>query len=637
MTDRTKRLRIGVLGCGPIAQIAHFDACRKARNAELYAICDTAEDLLTKMAALHGPRKTYRQFDELLADPAVDAVIIGTSDPFHVPLSRQAIAAGKHVLVEKPLGVTIEECEQLRSAVRASGLVLQVGHNRRFDPGIAFAQRFIRDELGQHMGLKYWYYDSTYRYTMTDNLQPLVVQSGQARRPPGNPKENKRRYFLLTHGSHLVDSARFLGGEIARIRARLLERFGAFCWFVDLDFADGSLGHLDMTIAIRGDFEEGFQIYGEHGSVTGKVHLPWFHKSSIVMLLDQGPPVPSPLGRGRLHLQIADRKFRQRDPRRHAAGRGRRRRRPGQPAGDGGDRPLGRDRPAGRAGGDDGCRHMRLGIFAKTFARPTLPEVLAAVAGVGLDCVQFNLGCVGLDTLPADLPAPVADEIGRQFAAAGISMVAVSGTFNLIHPDLALRQSLLANLAVLAGACRWLGTEVITLCSGTCDPTDMWRAHPNNNSPQAWRDMVASLRLALDLTATSNVTLAIEPEPANVVDSAEKGVALLAEIGSPRLKIVIDGANLIHGAPPAQAGELLRRSIQLLAPHTAIAHAKDLAGLDAGRRPTLDYPAYLAQLAEAGFDGPLIVHGVDEQQAPQALAFVNAALGQCDIARALHG
>jgi predicted dehydrogenase len=282
LSAKSERLRIGILGCGPIAQMAHFDACRKSRNAELYAICDTAEDLLSKMAAVHSPRATYLKYEQMLADPQVDAVIIATSDQFHVPLSLQAIQAGKHVLVEKPLGVSIEECETLRAAVKSSGLVLQVGHNRRFDPGIAFAQRFINDELGERMGLKYWYYDSTYRYTMTDNLQPLIVHSESARKPTGRPKENKRRYFLLTHGSHLVDSARFLGGKITSIRARLVERFGAYCWFVALDFADGSLGHLDMTIAVRGDFEEGFQIYGEHGSVTGKVHLPWFHKSSIV-------------------------------------------------------------------------------------------------------------------------------------------------------------------------------------------------------------------------------------------------------------------------------------------------------------------------------------------------------------------
>ncbi len=282
MKKESRLLRIGVLGCGPVAQIAHFDACRKARNVELYAICDVAEELLGKMAAVHEPRVTYGDYDQMLADPQLEAVIIATADPFHVPLCLQAIAAGKHVLVEKPLGVTVEECEQLRSRLQQTRLVLQVGNNRRFDPGIAFARQFIKDELGQHMGFKAWYYDSTYRYTMTDNLQPIPFRSKQTRRPQEDPKADKRRYFLRTHGSHLVDSARFLAGEIAGVRARLLERFGAYCWFVGVDFADGSLGHLDLTIAVRGDFEEGFQIYGENGSVKGKVYLPWFHKSSDV-------------------------------------------------------------------------------------------------------------------------------------------------------------------------------------------------------------------------------------------------------------------------------------------------------------------------------------------------------------------
>src|SRR5439155_26023146 len=102
-----------VLGCGPIAQFAHFDACRKARNAELYAICDAAEDLLARMAAIHEPRVAYRDFNQMLADPQVEAVIIAVADQFHVPLALQAIAAGKHVLIEKPLRINIEECESL--------------------------------------------------------------------------------------------------------------------------------------------------------------------------------------------------------------------------------------------------------------------------------------------------------------------------------------------------------------------------------------------------------------------------------------------------------------------------------------------------------------------------------------------
>jgi len=278
----SRLLKLGILGCGPISQIAHFDAARKARNVELTAICDLADDLRERMAALHQPQAAYRAFDEMLADDRIEAVLIGVADQFHVPLAIKAIASGKHVLVEKPLGVNIEECEQLRKHVGASKLVLQLGNNRRFDPGVAFAAKFIREELGQMMAFKSWYCDSTHRYSMTDNLQPVVQQSKAARRPEGNPKADKRRYFLLTHASHLVDTARFLAGDIVSVRARLLERFGAFCWFVEAEFASGALGHLDLTIPIRGDFEEGFQIYGEHGSVQGRVYLPWFHKSSVV-------------------------------------------------------------------------------------------------------------------------------------------------------------------------------------------------------------------------------------------------------------------------------------------------------------------------------------------------------------------
>jgi predicted dehydrogenase len=282
VSDELERLRIGVLGCGPIAQAAHFEACRRARNAELYAICDVAEDLLARMAAVHEPRAMYLDYDEMLADPNVEAVIVAVADQFHVSAARQAIAAGKHVLVEKPLGVTIEECEELRAQVRAAGLVLQVGTMKRFDPGIAFARRFVAEEIGELLALKAWYCDSTTRYAETDNLQPLIVTSQKAKRPAGEPKADRRRYYLFGHGSHLVDTARFLGGEIVAVRARLVEKFGAYCWFVDTEFAGGVAGHLDLTIPVRMAWHEGFQLYGEHGSVLGKTYNPWYLKASDV-------------------------------------------------------------------------------------------------------------------------------------------------------------------------------------------------------------------------------------------------------------------------------------------------------------------------------------------------------------------
>ena len=79
MKKQDRLLRFGVLGCGPISQIAHFDACRKARNAELYAICDLAEDLVQKMAAIHEPKAIYTDLDRMLSDPQVEAVIVGTA------------------------------------------------------------------------------------------------------------------------------------------------------------------------------------------------------------------------------------------------------------------------------------------------------------------------------------------------------------------------------------------------------------------------------------------------------------------------------------------------------------------------------------------------------------------------------
>lgn len=282
MPTEPRRLRIGVLGAGPIAQFAHFEACRRARNAELYAVCDVADDLLQHAARLHQPRQLYTSYDDMLGDANVDAVIIATADALHVPLALRALAAGKHVLVEKPLGVSLESCLELRRRVRESGLVLQVGHMKRFDPGIAFARDFIAGEMGEMLALKAWYCDSTYRYTVTGNVQPIAFTSPAALRPAGDPKANKARYYLLTHGSHLLDTARVLGGPLVSCRARLVEKFGAYCWFVDVEFANGANGHLDLTVAVRMDWHEGFQVYGEHGSVIGKVYNPWLLKAADV-------------------------------------------------------------------------------------------------------------------------------------------------------------------------------------------------------------------------------------------------------------------------------------------------------------------------------------------------------------------
>ncbi len=273
---------MGVLGAGQIAQAAHFESCTKARNAELAAICDVADDLRTRMAIMHGVDKTYADYDNMLADPEIDAVIIATSDAFHVPASLRALAAGKHVLCEKPIGVTIEEAETLGQAVALYGKTLQVGHMKRFDAGLQSAKAFIESEMGDLIAIKAWYCDSTHRYAVTDAVQPLVVTSANAKKPSANPKADLRKYYMLAHGCHLIDTARYLAGDITAVTARLSERSGIWCWFVDVEFANGALGHLDLTVAVRMDWHEGFQIYGNNGSILAKTYNPWYYKTSEV-------------------------------------------------------------------------------------------------------------------------------------------------------------------------------------------------------------------------------------------------------------------------------------------------------------------------------------------------------------------
>ncbi len=287
ITKDARRLRVGVLGAGPIAQFAHLESCVKARNADLYAVCDAAPDLLARIGAHYAPQRTFTDYAAMLADPAVEAVIVATSDAWHVAASMAALEAGKAVLCEKPLGVSVEEVETLREVVRRTGRVLQVGHMKRFDPGLEAAKRFIDTGLGQPLAFKAWYCDSTHRYTMTDAVQPLPLTSSLQKKPAGNPKSDLQRYFMLAHGSHLVDTARFLCGEITRVRARLSERYGAYCWFIETDFADGTLGHLDLTVAVRMDWFEGFHLHGEHGSILAKTYNPWYYRSSDVEIFHE--------------------------------------------------------------------------------------------------------------------------------------------------------------------------------------------------------------------------------------------------------------------------------------------------------------------------------------------------------------
>src|SRR5439155_11898990 len=168
-----------------------------------------------------------------------------------------------------------------------------------------------------------------------------------------------------------------------------------------------------------------------------------------------------------------------------------------------------------------------------------------------------------------------ADRIRREAQSRGLTLAAISGTFNLIDPDREKRRRGLNRLKTLAAACKRLGTSVITLCTGTRDPEDMWKRHPENDSPEAWRDLLISMTEVLAIAEEYEVIFGVEPELGNVVNSARKARRLLDEMKSARLKIIMDPANLLHAVELPRMTRIFEEAFTLLGHEIVIAHAKD--------------------------------------------------------------
>jgi sugar phosphate isomerase/epimerase len=229
--------------------------------------------------------------------------------------------------------------------------------------------------------------------------------------------------------------------------------------------------------------------------------------------------------------------------------------------------------------------------------------------------------------MPDRVPSGVADAICSASAETGIEIVALSGTYNMIHPDRVERARGHARLETLAATASGLSTRLITLCTGTRDADDQWRPHPDNDTADAWSELVASMEIAIAIADRFDVDLGIEPELANVVNSAEKARRLIHQIGSPRLKIVLDPANLFEAETLADQRRIVAAAIDLLADRIVLAHAKDRrpdGGFTTAGRGVLDYRHYLTRLKIVGFDGPIVTHGLAPQEAPGVAEFLRS-------------
>ena len=278
---------------------------------------------------------------------------------------------------------------------------------------------------------------------------------------------------------------------------------------------------------------------------------------------------------------------------------------------------------------------MQLGIFAKTFETTGAEATLRAVAAAGFTTAQFNMACLGLPSMPDVIAPGDAAAVSAASRATGIGIAAISGTYNMIHPDPAVRRTGMRRLEVLAAACPGIGTRLITLCTGTRDAEDQWRWHPENASTETWRDLMDEMAAAVDVAERYDVILGVEPELANVVSSADRARRLLDEFGSPRVRIVLDPANLFEVADAQERRALVEGAINSLGADIAMAHAKDRradGGVAAAGQGVIDFRHFVAALLAGGFDGPLVAHGLAAVEAAEVAAFLSEVLADAGAA-----
>lgn len=278
---------------------------------------------------------------------------------------------------------------------------------------------------------------------------------------------------------------------------------------------------------------------------------------------------------------------------------------------------------------------MQVGIFAKTFPGSEPQAVLAAAHRAGYAVVQYNMACSGIGSLPQAIAPAMAAAVGAASAAEGVGIAAVSATYNMIHPDTAERASGRQAFAAIAAAAPVMGARLVTVCTGSRDAENQWRAHPDNQSAAAWQDLLDEFAQILPLAERHDLILGVEPERGNVIDSAARARRLLDTLGSDRVKIVLDAANLVDGAPQRDWAAIIEGAAEVLHGEIFLAHAKDRAADGAVAAPGLgaiDFGHFVRSLHAIGFDGALVTHGLAADEAASAAEFLRETLAREGIA-----
>lgn len=250
-----KVLNVGVISCSGMAE-GHMRGVKNHVGAKLVAVCDIDFEKAKTVAARHGVEKVYQDYRELLAQDDIDAVIIVTPDQLHREMAIAALEAGKHVLCEKPLALTREDCAAIAEATKKSDKKFMVGQICRYTPGFLAAKQFIdRGEIGDLM-----FVESEYAHNYENILKPGVW------------RYDPLRNGVVGGGCHAVDLLRWIAGDPTEVMAYSTKKI-----FKDLPYDDthiaimkmpnGVIGKVFVSISCKRNYTMRSVFYGTKGTI----------------------------------------------------------------------------------------------------------------------------------------------------------------------------------------------------------------------------------------------------------------------------------------------------------------------------------------------------------------------------------
>jgi UDP-N-acetylglucosamine 3-dehydrogenase len=254
--------RIGVIGCGLIARRTHLPAYAASADADLVAVCSGSRASAESAAAEFGVRRVHDDWRALIADSEIDAVDICAPNALHAPIAIAASQAGKHVLVEKPMALSLAEADAMIAAARAAERVLMVAHNLRYQPVYEAIKRIVADGLiGRPLAAR-----GVFMHAGPDEFWGATSDWFWQEQAAGGGA-------LLDMGIHMIDLLRWFIDEpvveVEAMTARLAKpTFADDNAFVLLRFAGGAIASMQASWTARPFPDREVVIHGERGHVA---------------------------------------------------------------------------------------------------------------------------------------------------------------------------------------------------------------------------------------------------------------------------------------------------------------------------------------------------------------------------------